>query len=104
MRTLVACAATAVLSAFLFSGTANTTAQKASGTKTLRIGESLHVPGLDLWCSSWRRDPDRLEEGPILYCNRYSTRNSRAVTASRWRFTVSDKSGDYVIYRASRTP
>jgi hypothetical protein len=51
------------------------------------------IPSLDLQCAVWASDPDHHEAGPILFCDRASTKGSRIVVVSRYHIKVTDESG-----------
>ena len=55
------------------TGLASHSSQKT--TYTVRIGDYLKIPGVDLSCLSEAKDPNKQEAGPILYCFRTSNRN-----------------------------
>jgi hypothetical protein len=75
---------------------------------TARVGDSIYVPAVDLYCAVWRSDPDHHEVGPFLYCNRSSASNqgekSRAIGASRYHYLITNATGQYQSYRVSRSP
>lgn len=71
---------------------------------TVTPGDSVHFRGLDLFCTTWRNDPDGNEAGPVFYCTRYSDSDSRAIGGSKYSFFVSDTAGRRVIYTAPRRP
>jgi hypothetical protein len=51
---------------------------------TLRTGDYVTIPTLDLECQISRHDPDGHLTGPIIFCDRYSeSGHSWSVTVSR---------------------
>jgi hypothetical protein len=74
----------------------------------VKIGDDLTIPSLDLYCAVYRTDPDHLEVGPILYCNRNSAdsqhANSRGFGASRFHIFVSTANGNANGYTVTRSP
>jgi hypothetical protein len=76
----------------------------SSGTVDVRPGSYVHWIGLDWACSGGGRDPDHNDPGPYIYCSRYSTKDSRAVSVSRFHIAVTDKTGGYTVYKVARTP
>jgi hypothetical protein len=61
-------------------------------TVTVRIGDYLKIPALDLSCLTEAKDPNKQEAGPIVYCFRTSNRNPddkpAALVISKTHFKV----------------
>jgi len=80
----------------------------ASTTVVLRLGQTVYVPSLDLFCKLYAVDPDSHDPGPMFGCSRYSVfsvnGNSRSIEVSRYHYSVSNAVGSYIVYRAGRTP
>jgi len=62
------------------TGLASHSSQKA--TVVVRIGDYVKIPALDLACLYQPKDPDKKEQGPIMYCNRPSDTNPDDKAAS----------------------
>jgi hypothetical protein len=71
---------------------------------TARVGDSITIPSIDLFCTVLRRDPDRREAGPLMTCSRNSVRNARAVSMSRFHYDISRRNGTGVVFRIERAP
>jgi hypothetical protein len=72
---------------------------------TARPGDGVTFAGLDLFCNVERSDPDHVEAGPVMYCNRYSVKgDSRAMGASRYHYYVTNATGDRITFKVSRAP
>jgi hypothetical protein len=71
-----------------------------------RIGDNIVIKSVDLFCTIFRRDRDRIEAGPLLECGRWSVRggNGRRLLVSRYRYIISTANGQYVAYRVTRAP
>jgi len=74
------------------------------GNVDVRPGTFVHWIGLDWSCSGGSRDPDRNDPGPYIYCSRFSTQKSRAISVSRYHIAVTDRTGGYTVYKVSRSP
>jgi hypothetical protein len=70
-----------------------------------RIGDNVLIRSVDLFCTIYRRDPDRIEAGPLVECGRWSVRGGgRRMRVSRYHYIVSTANGRYVAYRVTRSP
>jgi hypothetical protein len=70
-----------------------------------RVGDSIIIRAVDLYCKVYRRDPERRETGPLMYCRRDSSyQATRAIGASRNHFFVTSPKGDHVVYEIVRGP
>jgi hypothetical protein len=75
MRVALTAVATAVA---CFAVTAATGLASHSSTKTtytVRVGDYLKIPAVDLSCLTEANDPNKQEAGPIIYCFRTSDRD-----------------------------
>jgi hypothetical protein len=71
---------------------------------TLRTGDYVIIPTLDLECQISRHDPDRHLTGPIIFCDRYSeSGHSWSVTISRRWIQVFNAPG-YRVWQHARLP
>jgi hypothetical protein len=70
---------------------------------TMRTGDTLSVPTLDVFCSLWRSDPDGRLTGPVIYCNRSSVNHSWGVIVSR-RWIETGSPQGYVVWKHARLP
>ena len=103
MKTIITIVATALVCTMLYAvpATSSTTARK-----TIRIGDYVTVPALDLGCATFRKDPNKTEPGPGMYCSRESSaegEDSAAVYITRYRIIIWNTSG-YRSYRVNRKP
>ena len=73
------------------TGFASRSAEKT--TYTVRIGDYLKIPAVDLSCLTEAKDSSKQEAGPIIYCFRTSNRNPddrpAALVISKSHFKVS---------------
>lgn len=101
MRTVVTAIATAVVCTMLFAETATTRPETTS--KRIRLGETVHVPALDLYCNTNRRD--QFLGAPSLYCmHDVNGGDSRAVIITRRRYSITDQQHTRIVYSARRNP
>ena len=60
---------------------------------TVRVGDYVKIPGLDLACLYQAHDPAKKERGAIMYCNRPSDTNpddrAASLEISKYHFNVS---------------
>jgi hypothetical protein len=67
-----------VTAAVCFAVTAATGFASHSSQKTtiaVKVGDFLNIPAVDLSCLTEKKDPNKQEAGPIVYCYRTSDRN-----------------------------
>jgi hypothetical protein len=78
----------------------------ASATRFLTIGTNAYmkIPSLDLQCEVFASDPDHHEAGPVLYCNRSSTKNSRPIEVSLYHIKIGDEGGNFFTNTYDRAP
>ena len=102
MRTLLTAIATAVVCTMLFAETATTRPESTS--KRIRLGETVHVPALDLYCNTSRRD--QYYGVPSLHCMHDGPHvgDSRAVIITRRRYAITNQQGGRIVYSATRNP
>src|SRR2546426_11711140 len=94
---LVGALSGALLTATIYTATAG---GSSNAFLTARAGDSVRFVALDLFCVGMRRDPDGIEAGPIIYCKRYSTDNSRAISVSRYHYLIGNQKGISVCGRS----
>ena len=70
---------------------------------TVRTGDTVDIPTLDLFCSILKSDPDGHVTGPVIYCDRGTTNvPSWGVQLSRrWIKVASPR---YYVYQHARLP
>jgi hypothetical protein len=70
---------------------------------TVRTGDYLAIPTLDVSCSVFGSDPAGHLTGPIFYCHRRSVSHSWNVTVSRRWIQVGNPQG-YIVWQHPRLP
>ena len=99
----VALAAVAVAVGVVLGQTVLAHAAPSSRYLTAYASDGVRFPALDLFCNGTRRDPDGIEAGPILFCQRASTNHSRAVVISRFHYAITRPDAT-ISYRVARSP
>jgi len=70
-----------------------------------KVGDSIIIRAIDLYCKVYRRDPDRHETGPLMHCRRDSSyQATRAIGASRSHYFVTSPKANRIVYKVSRAP
>jgi hypothetical protein len=91
MPKIVLTAATTAIVCFAIAAATGLAARTRSGggPTIIPVGGSVKVPSVDLRCFVFSSDPTRLDPGPVLFCNRgTSKQGSAAVAVSRDHITV----------------
>ncbi len=97
----------------LFATATGFATQRASGNVlTMRAGDLLIVPGVDLSCDLFKTDPDHHDTGPLLFCNRNSVANnpkdatslSASFGASRFHLRLEPSGSGSWEYTVTRSP
>jgi hypothetical protein len=71
---------------------------------TMRVGDSLTIPGIDAFCSLWRRDPDGHLTGTLFFCTRSSVSGHSWTMAESPRWIEVGNAQGYVVYKHPRLP
>jgi hypothetical protein len=82
-RTIITLAAGFTLGAAVVAAPALGSHHAAKRLITVRTGDRLSIPTLDLSCALLGSDPDGHLTGPLLFCSRYSVERSWHVAVSR---------------------
>jgi len=91
MPKIVLTAATTAIVCFAIAAAAGLAARTSSdgGPMIIPVGGSIKVPSIDLRCFVFSSDPTRLDPGPVLFCNRgTSKQGSASVAVSLYHITV----------------
>ncbi|MGB2952487.1 MAG: hypothetical protein WBB74_03720 [Gaiellaceae bacterium] len=92
-RTLITLAAGVTLGAAAVAAPALGSHHAAKRVITVRTGDRLSIPTLDLSCAVSGTDPDGHLTGPVLFCSRYSVGRSWNVAVSRGWIQVRNPRG-----------
>jgi hypothetical protein len=75
---------------------------------TVKIGDDIVIPGLDLFCSTSPTDADHHDPGPMMYCDRNSVRGRSSIPASlgvsRFHMRIGRTGSNYWAYSVARVP
>src|SRR2546421_1634252 len=104
-RTFLTLAAGVAVGAAAVAAPALSSPSSGQRYMTARIGDNVLFPAIDVECGVYRTDADHHESGPVIFCGRPSAKyNSRDWGASRYHVWVTDRTGNYIVYKVARAP
>jgi hypothetical protein len=103
-RTIITLAAGIATGVAAVSAPALGSHQAAKRDLTMRTGDNLGIPTLDVFCHLYLHDPDGHVTGPVIFCARNSEVNgSWGVMVSRRWIKVLNPQG-YYVWQHARLP
>jgi hypothetical protein len=90
------------------SAAAIANADGRGGLVTAYVGESIKIPGVDLFCTVYAHDLNHVDPGPALYCQRYSdtvkSSYSASILATLYHLEIAKSNSHYFSYQVARDP
>jgi hypothetical protein len=110
--TVVSTATVTAVACILIAAGVGLATRRSSNVLTMRPGDLLVVPSVDVSCQLFATDPDHHDPGPLLFCDRNSVANnprkpgtvSASLGASRYHFRLGASGSAAWVDTVTRSP
>lgn len=82
LKTAITAVATAIVCFSIMAATGLSAHLRTQTFLTARVGDSITIPAIDLFCHVFNHDLNNQDPGAAMYCDRNSNRNVSIYTAS----------------------